>query len=65
MSIGFKVKLPPPRKETPVIAPPGAPACKEKWPGEHGTYCERPKGHVGGHLSESRSRYWPREEATS
>ena len=45
----------------PVIAPAGTVACREKWPAEHGTYCERPKGHDGGHLSQSHSRYWPAE----
>lgn len=41
----------------PVIAPPDTARCGERNP-ELGVYCERPKGHEGGHLSQSRDKYW-------
>lgn len=53
---GFRVQAPPP--PPPVIAPPGADRCREKCHEHAGVFCERPEGHDGGHLSESRNRYW-------
>ena len=49
----------------PVIAQPGMVACRDPWPQDRGVYCERPKGHDGGHLSQSHGPYWQAKEATS
>lgn len=49
----------------PVIAPAGTVPCRDPWPDAKGIYCERPKGHAGGHRSESRDRYWQARERRS
>lgn len=59
---GFKVTaLPAPAQPAPaprpVIAPDGTPPCGETQP-ESGARCERPWGHDGGHLSQTRDKYW-------
>lgn len=45
-----------------VLAPAGVKPCGDAHPGEKSVYCERPEGHDGGHLSQTRDRYWPEPE---
>lgn len=55
MNLGFTVRPPAPPR---VLAAPDQPPCGERFEDLGGISCERPYGHAGGHLCESRRKYW-------
>lgn len=61
MNLGFKVQPPAPPR---ILAVPGTVACGERFDAQGGIYCERPKGHDGGHLCQSKDRYWQAGDAS-
>lgn len=60
---GFKVQFPPPPPR--VLAAPGQVPCGAQPADQAGIYCGRPRGHDGGHLCQTRSRYWQAREPQS
>lgn len=57
MSTGFKVQPAPAPEPPAVLAPAGAPRCREKHPPQ-GHPCDRLPGHDGGHLNKVSGQYW-------